>query len=121
MAQSGTSALEVLEFAYLLENLEYYFYHHAIESAEAAPLRSMLSTEEVNGIKLIRDHEDAHVDILKGAIEANNGTPTAYSYDSFDYTAGGTFPTVFTASNIFLAVAQAFEDTGVRGLQRPGG
>jgi hypothetical protein len=121
MAQGGTSALDVLEFAYLLENLEYYFYHHALVHPEAEPLRAMLSTEELAGITLIRDHEEAHVDLLAGAIEANNGTPATYTYDSFDYTAGGTFPTVYTSPAIFLAVSQAFEDTGVRAYKGQAG
>ncbi len=33
---------------------------------------------------------------------------------TFDFTAGGTFPDVFSNQETFLAVAQAFEDTGVR-------
>jgi hypothetical protein len=36
------------------------------------------------------------------------------SFASFDYTARGNFPTVFSNYDTFLAVAQAFEDTGVR-------
>jgi hypothetical protein len=46
---------------------------------------------------------------LKGALAANAGAePT------FDFTAKGTFKNVFTNYQTFLALSQAFEDTGVR-------
>jgi hypothetical protein len=40
-------------------------------------------------------------------------TPVA-AKSSYDFTAGGTFPTVFSSYPTFLAVAQVLEDTGVR-------
>ena len=70
------------------------------------------------------NHEKSHVDFLKTTI-ATLGTayvPANYvatanadvSPTSFDFTAGGTFPTVFSSFGTFLAVSQTFEDTGVR-------
>lgn len=104
------SVLDVLNYALTLEYLEYHFYNHSLLAAPglipAGPANAAITT--------IRDHEKAHVDLLKGAITANGGTPVSFTYDQFDFTAKGTFPTVYSDYNTFLAVAQAFEDTGVR-------
>lgn len=104
------SVLDVLNYALTLEYLEYHFYNHSLLAAPglipAGPATAAITT--------IRDHEKAHVDLLKGAITANGGTPVSFTYDQFDFTAKGTFPTVYSDYKTFLAVAQAFEDTGVR-------
>jgi hypothetical protein len=54
------------------------------------------------------------VNFLRTAIIAAGGTPYTYTAASFDFTAKGNFNDVFTNYATFLAVAQAFEDTGVR-------
>ena len=59
------------------------------------------------------------MNFLKTAITASGGTPV--SSPSFDFTAGGTFGDVFTNYNTFLAVAQTFEDTGVRAYKGQAG
>lgn len=50
--------------------------------------------------------------LLKAVIPQLGGTPV--NKPNFDFTANGTFPDVFSNYQTFLAVAQAFEDTGVR-------
>jgi len=108
--QSTSTVVDVLNFALTLEYLEYYFYQTGAATSGLIPA----GTPAVGAINTIRDHELAHVNLLKGAITASGGTPVSFVATQFDYTAKGTFPTVFSNYPIFLAVAQAFEDTGVR-------
>jgi len=108
--QTSTTVVEVLNFALTLEYLEYYFYQTGAATANLIPAGS----PAVAAINTIRDHELAHVNLLKGAITGLGGTPVSFVATQFDYTAKNTFPTVFSNYPIFLAVAQAFEDTGVR-------
>lgn len=107
---------EVLNFALTLEYLEYHFYNHAVL---AAPGLIPAGTPAVGAITTIRDHEKAHVDLLKGAL--GGAARPALAYTDFDFTAKGTFPDVYTNYQTFLAVAQAFEDTGVRAYKGQAG
>ncbi|MEI2724955.1 MAG: ferritin-like domain-containing protein [Verrucomicrobiota bacterium] len=63
-------------------------------------------------IAQIGKHETAHVAFLKTTINSLGGTPVAKP--TFDFTATGVFADVFSNPATFLALAQAFEDTGVR-------
>jgi len=110
------SVTEVLNFALTLEYLEYHFYNHAVV---AAPGLIPAGTPAVGAITTIRDHEKAHVDLLKGAL--GGAARPALAYTDFDFTAKGTFPDVYTNYQTFLAVAQAFEDTGVRAYKGQAG
>lgn len=105
-----SAVLDVLNYALTLEYLEYHFYNHALVAAPGL----IPAGAPTGAITTIRDHEKAHVDLLKGAITASGGTPVSFTYDQFDFTAKGTFTNVYTDYPTFLAVAQAFEDTGVR-------
>lgn len=106
--QSSSNIFDVLNYALTLEYLESGFY--AMGNAAAATL--IPDAADRSAIKVIGDHESEHVAFLKSAISAAGGTPV--SKPVFDYTAKGTFGNVFTNYNTFLAVAQTFEDTGVR-------
>jgi len=98
-----------LKLALTLEYLEDEFYKAALNG-------SFLSAAERIIIEQISKHETAHVNLLKGAL--GNAAPAK---PTFDFTAGGTFPDVMSNSQTFFAVAQAFEDTGVRAYKGQAG
>lgn len=104
--QTTTSILDVLNFALTLEYLEAEFYIQGVAKT------GLIAAEDLPGFTTIRDHENAHVKFLMAAITGAGGTPVAKP--NFDFTAGGSFANVFTSYDTFLAVSQAFEDTGVR-------
>jgi Ferritin-like domain len=106
---NGRTVTQVLEFAYLLENLEAEFYKQAVVAAQTPAINAPAAA--VGALTTIRDHEIAHVNFLKSALGASAPTYTAAS---FDFTARGSYANVFTNYGTLLAVAQAFEDTGVR-------
>lgn len=111
--QSTGSIVDILNYALTLEYLESEFYKKAVSTSGLIP------AADAAGITSIRDHEVAHVAILRQTITQLNGTPVTLTAAAFDFTAGngsnnGPYATVFSNYDIFLAVAQAFEDTGVR-------
>jgi hypothetical protein len=103
------SVADVLNYALKLEYLEAAFYNTGVASSLG------FTAAEKAYMVTIQGHENAHVTFLKnvlgGAAVAQSTQGTAGVYD---FTAGGTFPTVFTNVDTFFAVAQALEDTGVR-------
>ncbi|WP_293741278.1 ferritin-like domain-containing protein [uncultured Pedobacter sp.] len=101
---------DVLNFALALEYLEYHFYNHALLGTDVTFTYPTAAAK--TAITTIRDHEKAHVDLLVGALGSSARTPIAYA--DTDFRAGGTFANVYTDYTTFLAVAQGFEDTGVR-------
>jgi len=103
--------IDVLNFALTLEYLEAEFY------AKGLAANGLIPNSTARGaITVIKNHEDQHVAFLKTAL----GT-AATSKPTFDFTAGGTFGDVFTNYDTFLAVANAFEDTGVRAYKGQAG
>lgn len=101
-----SGVIGVLQYALTLEHFEYRFYERG---AALAPIPAM----DKAAIEMIRDSEKKHVDFLKTVITGAGATPVAEK-TAYDFTAMGTFPTVFTSYTTFLAVAQVLEDTGVR-------
>ena len=109
----GTAdVMDVLNYALTLEYLEAEFY------AQALLASGLLPPGQVNmSIQTISKHETAHVNFLKTAITSAGGTPV--DKPVFDFSGGngsgeGPFKDAFTDLGLFLAVAQTFEDTGVR-------
>ena len=105
--QMGNGLFDILNYALTLEYLEAKFYEMGSASNGLIP-----SGAPAMAIQTIGAHETAHVNFLRTAITASGGTPVAEP--NFDFTAGGTFSNVFSDYATFLAVAQTFEDTGVR-------
>ena len=112
-AQTASTEVEaVLQFALTLEYLEAEFYTKGVAAAGLVPAGAALGA-----ITTIRDHENQHVAFLKTALTSLGKTPV--SKPTFDFSAGngsntGPFANVFSDYDTFLAVAQTFEDTGVR-------
>lgn len=110
---TNDTVVEILNYALTLEYLEAEFYAMAVAKGTAL----VPAGAPAGAIKTIADHETAHVNFLKTAITAAQGTPVAKP--TFDFSAGngsnnGPFKEVFNNYQLFLAVAQVFEDTGVR-------
>lgn len=94
----------ILNFALTLEYLEAEFYTTGVATSGLIPT----GTPAVAALTQIRDDENHHVAFLKTVLGTN-----AVAKPDFDFTANGTF-NPFSNYDVFLALAQAFEDTGVR-------
>lgn len=105
-AQTGSDPISVLNFALTLEYLEDSYYRQGLASGVVP------SGEATTYVQQISKHETAHVALLRGAITSAGGTPVQYDDEDFDFTAGGFDP--FSDYELFLALAQGYEDTGVR-------
>ena len=102
--------VDVLNFALTLEYLEDEFYRTALGSSGLIPRTTYAVFQQIS------KHETAHVALLKSVL----GTQAA-AKPQFDFTAGGAFGDVFRNYQTFLAVSQAFEDTGVRAYKGQAG
>jgi hypothetical protein len=110
---ANPTIVDVLNFALTLEFLEAEFYSMGLDT------NGLLTGDARSVVEQISKHEDAHVAFLTTTINSLGGTPVAKP--SFDFTANGNFPTVFSSSDTFFALAQAFEDTGVRAYKGQAG
>lgn len=110
-AQSGLpqAVVDVLNFALTLEELEAEFYVQGMASSGLIP------TVHREIFRTIRDHEVEHVRFLREVLGSQ-----AVAKPTFDFTAGGAF-TPFSDYAQFTALAQAFEDTGVRAYKGQAG
>ncbi len=107
------TAAGALQLALTLEYLESAFYTRAVASPSLA-----IPASDLAAITLIRDHESDHVAFLTAAMNANGVAIPAVP--EFDFSGGlGLEP--FNDYQTFLAVAQAFEDTGVRAYKGQAG
>jgi hypothetical protein len=105
-AQGGLprEVVDVLNFALTLEFLESEFYKLGL----AAP--GLIQQRQV--FEQISKHEDSHVALLRAVLGDK-----AVAKPTFDFTARGTFPDVFTNYATFVTLSQGFEDTGVRAFK----
>lgn len=102
-ATATASVNDVLNFALKLEYLESFFYNQGA----AAP--GLIPANASDYFKTVQKDENEHVAFLKSVLGA-----AAVPMPEFDLTAKGTFPDVLTNFDTFIAVANVFEDTGVR-------
>lgn len=102
--------IDTLNFALTLEYLESEFYVTGLGSSGLIPAADLPIFQQIS------KHETAHVAYLQGALGAS-----AVDKPTFDFTAGGAFADVFSNYATFQAVAQAFEDTGVRAYKGQAG
>jgi hypothetical protein len=109
--QTGLPAavVSIFNFALTLEELEAEFYVNAVQSG-------IIADNDLTIFTTIRDHELAHVAFLRRALGA-----AAIVKPRFDFTGGkgsgrGPYAGLFSQGGYetLKAVAQAFEDTGVR-------
>jgi hypothetical protein len=108
----SATVLATLNFALKLEYLESAFYN---AGAASAVIQAQLSGTEKSYLTTIQGHENAHVKFLQTVLGSNAvAQSTQGTNGTYDFTAGGIFPTVMTSSATFLSVALVFEDTGVR-------
>ncbi len=99
----NSSVADVLNYALTLEYLEAEFYNMSLATPGLIPSAARAYYQQ------IANHENAHVALLKSALGS-----AAVPKPTFDFTAGGMFGTVFSSTETNYALAQAFEDTGVR-------
>ncbi|WP_316825365.1 ferritin-like domain-containing protein [Pedobacter miscanthi] len=118
--QTATSTVtDVLNFALGLEYLEYNFYNHALAAPVPTPIPAGAATA---AITLIRDHERAHVNLLKSVLKITTPTDPASDGTKYaDYQFEAVLADVFTNYTSFLKVAVALEDTGVRAYKGQAG
>ena len=106
-ADTPTSALQL---ALTLEYLEDEFYQTALDTIGLIPAgRDQLVFAKIS------QHEASHVAFLKAGLG-----PNVIAKPTFDFTVGGAFDP-FGDYPTFLALAQAFEDTGVRAYKGQAG
>ncbi len=103
---TNSAIVTVLNFALTLEWLESTYYKMGLSANSLIPAADMVVFAQIS------KHETAHVALLQTTITSLGGTPVASP--TFDFTAGGTYSDVFTNYQTFLALSNAFEDTGVR-------
>lgn len=101
---------DVLNFALTLEYLEDEFYKAGLAAPGLIPAGARTVFQQIG------KHETAHVVLLQSVLGAD-----AVAKPQFDFTAGGAFADVFTNYQTFLALAQGFEDTGVRAYKGQAG
>lgn len=108
--QTSSSVNDVLNFALTLEYLEAYFYNQGLAQANLIP------ASDKGYFTTVAGHENAHVAFLKSVLGS-----AAVTSPNFDLTAKGAFADVLTNYNTYLAVAETFEDTGVRAYKGQAG
>lgn len=111
-AETPTSALQL---ALTLEYLEAEFYQIALDTNNLIPQADRAIFEQ------IYQHEADHVDFLVAGLGANSISKPTFDFTGGQSTAGNGPFNAFGDYPTFLALAQAFEDTGVRAYKGQAG
>lgn len=114
-----------LQFALELEYFEFNYYHTGNNTGSNSTA-TLVPAADRPGFKLIEDQERMHINFLRTTLDTMGVvpfTPNGYTGDpitgnpyspaSYDFTARNTFNT-FSDYQVFLDLAMAFEDTGIR-------
>ncbi|WP_310991683.1 ferritin-like domain-containing protein [Aequorivita marina] len=111
-AMTMASPTEILNFALTLEYLERNFYQMGLDT------NGLIPSEDRETFAQISKHETSHVDFLLAALGDQ-----AVAEPTFDFTGapGGLNLDTFTNYQTFMALAQGFEDTGVRAYKGQAG
>ena len=94
----GTGDIAILNYAYLLEQLEAAFYIHVVQSPYPG-----INPWETNTLNDIMNHEIAHREFFKTALGASAIPVLEFDLTSID----------FASRDSVLGAAKSFEDTGV--------
>jgi len=113
IAPNRELAVQTLQFALLLEELEHGFYVEALRAPGLIPASDRVVFEQIS------KHEGAHVTFLTTGITGIGGK--AEAAPQFDFTARGKYPGVFRNYRTFLEVSQMLEDTGVKAYKGQAG
>lgn len=117
ISPTPSTPIGALQLALVLEYLEKEFYQMALDSGVIPASEN--AGRDLKVFQQISKHETSHVSFL---ISGLGGTASAnfVAKPTFDFTVGGAF-SPFTNYQTFLALAQAFEDTGVRAYKGQAG
>jgi rubrerythrin len=123
---SGVSDVDILNYALVLERLEYRFYEVHLDKYDEGQIEgaaifdgfgSKVRSKIYQNLEEIRDHEKTHVDTLIAIIKSLKGEPVGESKYNFGV----------TSVKDFVATARVLEDTGVKAydgaiayIHRPG-
>jgi rubrerythrin len=110
ISPTPSTATGALQLALVLEYLENEFYQKALDSGVIPSSEN--SGRDLKVFQQIAKHEQSHVTFLIQGL-GGSGSANFVAKPTFDFTVGGLFDP-FNQYDQFLALAQAFEDTGVR-------
>jgi hypothetical protein len=131
-AQAKTTAasdvVAALDFLLEIEYFQYNFYHSGLATGNSSTV-TLIPAADIPGFQMIQAHQKAHITFLRKTIDGLAAVPFTphlyagdpllgdpYSPPSYDFTAHNSFQ-VYQDYNVFLMVAQAFEDMVVRAYQ----
>lgn len=109
------SPTEALQLALILEYLEDEFYDMALDT------NGLIPVADRDIIAQISKHENAHVAFLKTALGADAPAKPTFDFTGAKSVNGGGPFDAFGDYPTFLALSQAFEDTGVRAYKGQAG
>jgi hypothetical protein len=109
---SNATPVDILNYALTLEYLEYFYYFRGVNEVS-------LTTADRPLFTTLRDHELAHVNLLRSAVQSLGGTPVFFEVGDFNFSALGFNP--FSSPANFMALSQGLEDTGVRAYKGQAG